>query len=285
MQNLNRTRWAAIGAAVAITLGAGGLATVNAAVSSGERTVFVPITPCRLVDTRVASTVGPRSQPLSAGETHDVTAHGDHGGCDVPTDATALALNVTALDASAPTYLTIWAQGTTRPEASSLNPLPGQGPTPNAVTTDLSNSGRFSIYNRQGVVDVIVDVTGYYASHDHDDRYYTRSEIDASDAGEVIAMGLVSTIGPTILAGRTRPGVAVAVTNPEVGRIDLTVTGADTAAAPIVVVTPHNVAAAPRTCNSRLLMTENESTYTVRLNCYDGDGNAATTSFQYLVAD
>jgi hypothetical protein len=47
-----RTRWAAIGAAIAITLGAGGIAAVQASLSSGERAVYVPITPYRLIDTR-----------------------------------------------------------------------------------------------------------------------------------------------------------------------------------------------------------------------------------------
>ena len=42
-----RTRWAAIGAAVAISIGGGGIAITQAAVSSGPRSVFVPIAPCR----------------------------------------------------------------------------------------------------------------------------------------------------------------------------------------------------------------------------------------------
>jgi hypothetical protein len=179
MHDLNRTRWAAIGAAVAIALGAGGLATVDAAISSGQRAVFVPITPCRLVDTRSTSTVGPRNQPLGAAETHVVDAHGDRGDCSIPSDAVGLSLNVTAVDASAPTFLTVWPDGADRPEASSLNPQPGQPPTPNAVSTELSGAGRFAVFNRQGVVDVIVDVNGYYSDHDHDDRYYTKAEVDS----------------------------------------------------------------------------------------------------------
>ncbi len=176
--SLLRTRWAAIGAAVAVTLGAGGLAVVDATVTTGERTVFVAITPCRLVDTRPTSTVGPKSSPVGPGETHTVTAHGTTGDCTIPTDAVALSLNVTAIGASAPTFLAIWPAGATRPDASSLNPGPGQPPTPNAVTTDLSADGRFSIFNLQGSVDVLVDVNGYYADHNHDDRYYTKSEVD-----------------------------------------------------------------------------------------------------------
>jgi hypothetical protein len=180
--SLLRTRWAAIGAAVAVTLGAGGLAVVDAAVTTGERTVFVAITPCRLVDTRPTSTVGPKSSPVGPGEVHTVTAHGTTGDCTIPTDAVALSLNVTAIGATAPTFLAIWPAGATQPDASSLNPSPGQPPTPNAVTTDLSTDGRFSIFNLQGSVDVLVDVNGYYADHNHDDRYYTKPQVDAAIA-------------------------------------------------------------------------------------------------------
>jgi hypothetical protein len=166
-----RTRWAAVGAAVAITLGGGGIGLVNATISSGERSVFVPITPCRLFDTRPDSQVGPRATPLGAAETHTVTAHGTNGDCTIPTDAVGLSMNVTAVGATAPTFLTFWATGETMPEASSLNPAPGQPATPNAVVTELSSSGQLDVFNKQGDVHVLADVNGYYADHDHDDRY------------------------------------------------------------------------------------------------------------------
>jgi hypothetical protein len=163
---------------VAITLGAGGIGIVSATVSSGDRTVFVPVEPCRIIDTRPGFVIGPRTSPLGADETHPVTAHGTNGQCTLPNDATGLALNVTATDASNPTFLAIWGDGT-RPNASSLNPTPGQPPTPNAVTTDLTASGQFNIFNKQGNVNVFVDVVGYYANHNHNDLYYTKTKTDS----------------------------------------------------------------------------------------------------------
>lgn len=180
-----RTRWAAIGAALAVAVGAGGIGYVNATVNDGERTVFVPIVPCRLFDTRPEFQVGPRSTPLGAAETYPVVAVGQSGNCDLPADAVGIALNVTAVDATAPTFLTLWATGQGQPTASHLNPLPGEGPTPNAVTTDLGVDGSFNVYNLQGSVHVLADVIGYYADHAHDDRYplidsvYTKTEVDA----------------------------------------------------------------------------------------------------------
>ncbi|MEM1331954.1 MAG: hypothetical protein AAGG08_00725 [Actinomycetota bacterium] len=179
---LLRTRWAAIGAAVAVTLGAGTLATVDATTSSGERAVFTAITTCRLVDTRPNGEGGPRTAPLGPAEVFTVTARGAQGECSaaqLPDNAVALALNITALRATQQTFLTVWPDGPL-PNGSSLNPAVGQPPTPNAVTTDLSPTGTFNVYNDAGNVDLIVDVVGYYTDHDHDDRYYTEAEVDAA---------------------------------------------------------------------------------------------------------
>lgn len=177
----NRARWAAIGAAVAVSIGAGGLATVSAGLSEGERTVYVPIAPCRIMDTRAGvDNVGDRSTPLGVEETYVVEAHGTNGNCTLPADAAGLSLNVTAVAASELTFLTVWPSDQERPKASSLNPAPGDGPVPNAVVTDLSVDGAFSVFNRKGTIEVIVDVNGYYVDHDHDDRYYTEEETDAA---------------------------------------------------------------------------------------------------------
>jgi hypothetical protein len=168
-----RSRWAAIGAAVAVTLGAGGIGLVSAT-SPADAVTFVPITPCRVMDTRSDSPVGPRTTPLGPGETYTVNATTDNtGNCgtNIPTTATGVSLNVTAVGAALPTFLTIWATGSPQPEASSLNPVPDAPPTPNAVTTGIDAGGQFNIYNLQGNVQVIADINGYYTDHNHDDRY------------------------------------------------------------------------------------------------------------------
>lgn len=177
-----RTRWAAIGAAVAVTLGAGGIGLVGATTPS-DATTLVPITPCRVFDTRPEFQVGPRNTPLGPGDVHTVTTHGDNGNCTgIPSDAVAVSMNVTAVGATSGTFLTIWETGQAQPGSSSLNPTPGAPPAPNAVTTNVDGSGRFDVYNLAGNVDVFADVNGYYVDHDHDDRYYTRSQTDAAIA-------------------------------------------------------------------------------------------------------
>ena len=180
--SLLRTRWSAVGAAVAVTLGAGGIGLVSAT-SPSDATTFVPITPCRLFDTRPEFQVGDRGTPLGAGDVHTVIATGDNGNCiGIPTNATAVSMNMTSTDATAPTFLTVWAAGESQPSASSMNPIPGSPATPNGVIAALNSDGEFSTFNLAGSVHVFADINGYYVDHDHDDRYYTQDQVDANFA-------------------------------------------------------------------------------------------------------
>ena len=176
--SLTRSRWAALGAAVAVTLGAGGIGLVSAT-QPNEAVTFVPITPCRLFDTRPDFQVGDRSAPLGPNDIHTVEATGSNGNCtDIPSNAAAVSMNMTSTDATAPTFLTVWAAGETRPDASSMNPVPGAPAVPNGVISALNGDGEFSVYNLAGSVHVLADINGYYIDHDHDDRYYTKAQSD-----------------------------------------------------------------------------------------------------------
>ncbi len=157
----HRSRWAAIGAAIAVALGAGGVLTGSAA--SGTESLLVPITPCRLVDTRPGTdNVGPRATPIGTNEVYAPLVHGTNGRCTIPATATAVSMNVTVVGPTADSFLTVFPPDQARPLAASLNWVAGQAPTPNAVTGTLSPDGRLGLYNLSGSVDVIVDVVGYY---------------------------------------------------------------------------------------------------------------------------
>ena len=78
-QHIRRTRWAAVGAAIAVTLGAGAVFTASAA-ESGTASALVPIVPVRLLDTREASS---SIHTLSQGQTVELAVAGK-----IPADAT-----------------------------------------------------------------------------------------------------------------------------------------------------------------------------------------------------
>ncbi len=218
---MTRSRWAAIGAAVAVTLGAGGIGLVSATNPAGAVT-FVPISPCRLADTRANPAdagLGGRDTPLTAGETFTLDANGNLGQCTaIPQTATGISMNATSVNPTAPTFITIWPADATRPLASSLNALPGEPPTPNGVATELSPTGEFSVYNLAGTVDIVIDINGYYIDHDHDDRYYTEDEIDAS----MPAFGFIAADGTP---SENTVGVDSVDATTTVGTYSITLTG------------------------------------------------------------
>lgn len=158
-------RWAAIGAAVALTLGAACLSFAHPA-SDSDATVFVPIEPCRLADTRAGeSHVGPRDSPIGARETLGILAAGDNGMCTgIPAWAERLELNVTMVNATSSSFLMVWGKGARPLKGSNLHPSRGQAPTSIAVTTGITVGGGINIFNHAGTVDVVVDVAGYYTS-------------------------------------------------------------------------------------------------------------------------
>lgn len=176
--NSLRARWSAIGAAITVVLG-GGVFTASASLGSGDRLVFVPIAPCRLLDTRADNNVGPRSTPLGPGDTYVAAVRGANGQCVIPADAAGVAMDVVIVNPTASSFLTVFPADVGRPLASNLNWVAQQAPTPNAVIADLSADGRIAFFNLAGTVDLAVDVNGYFVDHNHDDRYYTKAQVDA----------------------------------------------------------------------------------------------------------
>ncbi|MEU2632824.1 hypothetical protein, partial [Kitasatospora sp. NPDC007106] len=77
-------------------------------------------------------------------------------------NATAVTLNVTVTEPGGPGFLTVYPNGTVRPNASNLNWAAGQT-IANQVVVPVKN-GKVSFYNASGYpVHVVVDVFGYQA--------------------------------------------------------------------------------------------------------------------------
>jgi hypothetical protein len=174
-----RSRLAPIGAALAVAVFGGGLIVADAGVSSGTRFVFVPIPPCRLVDTRPDTQVGSRNVPLDPGEVFAIAVTGSSGQCSgIPTDVGALSLNVTVVNPTADGFLTVFPGDVSNPpNASNLNFVAGAPPTPNKVDVKVSPSGTIKVFHNAGTTDLIIDIAGYYEDHNFDDRYALNHQI------------------------------------------------------------------------------------------------------------
>jgi hypothetical protein len=162
-----RARWAAIGAAVAVSLGGGGFLIADAAAGDDDST-YVPIANCRLFDTRPAPRppAGPKKTPLGPGESNVYTqpVTGTNGDCTIPPDAVGVSMNVTITDPTAQSNLRLFPADEATPLTSNLNWLPGQSPTPNKVDVKLSPDGKMKLFNFNGTVNVLADVFGYYTN-------------------------------------------------------------------------------------------------------------------------
>jgi hypothetical protein len=173
---VSRVAFAAAVGVIAGSLLLGTVQWVGATSSTGDRAIFEPLSPTRILDTRDGTgTAGGSTAPLGAGGAIDLQVTGVGG---VPNDATAVVMNVTYTEATAPGYLSIWPSGEPRPTVSNLNTQPG-GTQPNLVTVKLGSGGRVSIFNYAGTTHVLADVAGFYRGHNFDDRYYTKAEVDA----------------------------------------------------------------------------------------------------------
>jgi hypothetical protein len=135
-----------------VTPDPGGVVVMPPSTPSG----FVALAPTRVLDTRDGT--GGRSAPLGPQESWKFSLAGRFG---VPVDAVAVALNVTAVDATAPTYVTVHPFAETRPSSSNLNPVPGQV-TPNLVVARVGMDGAVVLYNNSGTVNLIADIVGYF---------------------------------------------------------------------------------------------------------------------------
>ena len=158
--SLMRSRWAAIGAAVAVTLGAGGLISVNAA---NETSSLVPITPARILDTRSGDRVG-SLDTAGASDPYRLKVVGTDG---IPTSGvTAVSLNVTAVDTRTNDYggfVSVYpcaSVSTAKPDVSNMNFGSGQT-IANAVTVPVSTDGHICLYV-YGTAHLLVDANGYY---------------------------------------------------------------------------------------------------------------------------
>jgi len=125
----------------------GGVATDPGAVKT--------VTPTRLLDTRYNQTLSPNGV-LTLPVTGPAT-----GIAGVPTDATAVFLNVTVTEPQSTGYLTVFPTGEAPPTTSNLNFVGGLT-VPNMVLAKVGADGTISIKNASaGTSQVVVDIQGY----------------------------------------------------------------------------------------------------------------------------
>ncbi len=153
--------------------------TTNTTSTTGisQKVTYTPVNPMRLADTRCSASLAPsycsgENLPganaslgtLAAGKSENVTVTGVDG---IPLTATAVVVNVTAVNMTGGGYLSIYPEGSTPAVVSSLNWTAKSGVVTNLVTVPVNTSnGEITVANggTSGTVNYIVDIEGYYAA-------------------------------------------------------------------------------------------------------------------------
>ena len=112
---------------------------------------LIPRAPTRVLDTRIGLGRTTGDSTISLTLPSDV----------VPTEAVAVALNVTVTDPLSTGFVTVFPGGTNRPGTSNLNTTVVGETVANAVVTTIGPGRTLSIY-AQPATHIVVDVTGYF---------------------------------------------------------------------------------------------------------------------------
>ncbi|MGB3439938.1 MAG: hypothetical protein WBA97_14420 [Actinophytocola sp.] len=195
-------------------------AATQATAVDGSGSVYVPMTPVRVLDTRAGAPLGPGAFTLLP-----LTHH-------VPAGTTAVVLNVTGVSPTQGTFVTVWPAGTDRPEVSNLN-LRARETRANAATVALNGPVRdLYVYNNSGSTNVVVDLAGYYTAGTGS-KFTARSPLrvlDTRGAGGALGAGATRVLD---LSSRV-PATATAVT--------FNLTGASATATTFVTAWPAGAA-------------------------------------------
>jgi hypothetical protein len=131
-------------------------------------TKYIALTPCRIVDTRLAG--GQIASNVSRsfharGTSGFVPQGGKSGGCGVPTSATAIEVAVTSVDSTGDGYMRIYPVGTSEPTATFINYSPNNPTNTGAVTLCKTGcgAGDVTVKGHGSNTQVVMDVQGYFA--------------------------------------------------------------------------------------------------------------------------
>ncbi len=120
---------------------------------------FVPMVPCRAIDTRVND--GYSGTYLVGGSSRGYTLP-QSPNCSIPSDAAAYALNVGVVPHGSLEYLTVWPRGQTQPAVSNLNSYDGRIKS-NAAVVGADATGGINFYATNDT-ELVIDVDGYFVA-------------------------------------------------------------------------------------------------------------------------
>jgi hypothetical protein len=120
-------------------------------------TLFVPVTPCRIADTRNAN--GPFGGPaITGGTSRDFMI--PNSACGIPSTAAGYSMNVAVIPRGTLGFLTLWPSGQSQPLVATLNSIDGRVKS-NAAIVPAGANGAMSVFATD-TTDVVLDINGYF---------------------------------------------------------------------------------------------------------------------------
>ncbi len=144
-------RWRFVIAVIGVAALAGGGVLIAASSDPATATAFHGVTTTRVLDTREGS-----GTPLGLGGILDTVVPG------LPDDATGIAVNVTVVEGTEASFLTMYPTGDARPTTSTIN-WSSAAAVANSATVLVHGDHSVRLYNLKGSVHVVLDMIGYYA--------------------------------------------------------------------------------------------------------------------------
>ncbi|BDV29432.1 hypothetical protein [Microbacterium terricola] len=137
------------------------------AITTSPELLYVPITQCRIADSRPGSPFGDeQTRTYYVGGTFGFSPQGGtSGGCGVPTGAVSAVVNILAYHPSGAGRIKAWAPATPEPSGAVLwYPKSTTGGTVQQANVKLrSGAGTdLALSNTGGPTEVLIDVVGYY---------------------------------------------------------------------------------------------------------------------------
>jgi hypothetical protein len=125
--------------------------------SAGEPLGFIPIMPCRVVDTRWPN--GPVGGPTLAGgviRNFPIAA----GPCGIPSSARAYSVNIGVIPSGTLDYLALWPAGQSKPDVAVITSVDGRVRS-NAAIIPAGTNGEISAYATQNTTMTVI-INGYF---------------------------------------------------------------------------------------------------------------------------
>ncbi|MBI4902539.1 MAG: DUF3421 domain-containing protein [Acidobacteria bacterium] len=167
--------------------------------------VYYPLTPCRVIDTRLDyRPAGPFGAPSMGNRETRAFRFPDYIPCHIPTGAGAYSMTITAVPKGPLQFLTAWPGGTNQPNVSSSNSPLGRV-LANSVVLPSSPDGTINVHTFNAS-DFLIDINGYFAPDDGSSGqfYFPVTQCRANDStvtGGIYNDDTTRTIDVPIAAG------------------------------------------------------------------------------------